>query len=218
MRRWISRNWFLSTNNRSIIHSLLVGNIQLHKKSIDNFLIYWYCDEQINECRDFIKLICRDLENLYFFFWDVIISKNGKRVHYGKWVWGNWKVVNAWLAARACWQELGVAWMTHGITCNLVTAGAPVTLNRSLITVPARIGSLAALSRATPCKLISTVLSLAAGALRRIRPLLYIGIAITRRTVDIPKSLSEKRHAILGCDTLTYCCKFGNISENNNSI
>lgn len=39
--------------------------------------------------------------------------------------------------------------MTHGITCNLVTAGAPVTLNRSLITVPARIGSLAALSRAT---------------------------------------------------------------------
>jgi len=51
-------------------------------------------------------------------------------------------------------------WVTRGITCNLVTAGAPVTLNRSLITVPARIGSLAALSRATPCKLISTVLSL----------------------------------------------------------
>lgn len=67
--------------------------------------------------------------------------------------------------------------VTRGITCNLVTAGALVTLNRSLITVPARIGSLPTLSRATPCKLISAVLYRGAlGLASRIRfPLSGIG-------------------------------------------
>lgn len=87
-------------------------------------------------------------------------------------------------------------WVTRGITCNLVTAGAPVTLNRSLITVPARIGSLAALSRATACKLISAVLGLRArctsgppGVGRELRLLRVRGCSANKNPSIIPKRM-----------------------------
>lgn len=95
-----------------------------------------------------------------------------------------------------CADRCSHRWVTRGITCNLVTPGAPVTLNRSLITVPVRIGSLAALSRATPCKLISAVLSLLFQVLRCIWdkiPLLEErDHGNAEPTVDIPESLAKE--------------------------